>query len=108
VVGIQQQFNINNMAGSNISSSRKGFIGPAFMCAGFRKIGLYFSGTIQTDYYRETWRTTPISRHGSRKRSDTARDCQVCPTVTNLARPTRRPSGILALSDVYLTARSRT
>ena len=53
VVGIQQQFNINNMAGSNISSSREGFIGPAFTYAGFRKIGLYFSGTIQTDYYRE-------------------------------------------------------
>ena len=53
VVGVLQQFNANNVADSNYAPSQEGFIGPGFTYAGFRKAGIVFAGTIQTDYYRE-------------------------------------------------------
>ena len=52
-VGISQQFNYNNVGDSDFRHSSEGFIGPSFTYAGFRKIGLFIAGTIQTDYYRE-------------------------------------------------------
>jgi hypothetical protein len=52
-IGILQQFNINNIANSDFVSSREGFIGPSFTYAGFRKLGLFFSGAVQEDYYRD-------------------------------------------------------
>ncbi len=53
IVGLLQQFNLNNIDDSTVRSSREGFIGPTFTYAGFSKRGLYISGAVQTDYYNE-------------------------------------------------------
>ena len=50
-IGVLHQFNFNNIADSNFAPTREGFIGPGFTYAGFAKRGLFFSGTVQTDYY---------------------------------------------------------
>ena len=52
-VGILHQFDYNNVAGSSFRHTSEGIIGPSFTYAGFAKIGLFFAGAVQTDYYRE-------------------------------------------------------
>lgn len=53
LVGVMQQFNVNNISGSTFRSSREGFAGPAFTYAGFASRGLFISGTVETDYYNQ-------------------------------------------------------
>jgi hypothetical protein len=50
-VGVAQQFNANNIAGSTVASSHEGFIGPTLVYSGFQHMLL--GAAVQTDYYHE-------------------------------------------------------
>ena len=59
-VGVAQQFNENNIAGSTVPSSREGFIGPTLTYKGIPH--MLIGASIQTDYYHEnTARNTYVA-----------------------------------------------